>query len=153
MPQVKPIPEGMRTVTPHLVCAGAGDALEFYQKAFDAVETSRIPGPDGKIMHASVKIGDSMVMLVDEFPEWGALGPRSLKGSPVTIHLQVEDADASFERAIAAGATVKHPMEDAFWGDRYGVLQDPFGHLWSIATHVRDVAPDEIRQAMQKMGG
>lgn len=119
MPQVKPIPEGMRTVTPHLVCAGAGDALEFYQKAFDAVETSRIPGPDGKIMHASV----------------------------------VEDADASFERAIAAGATVKHPMEDAFWGDRYGVLQDPFGHLWSIAAHVREVTPDEIRQAMQKMGG
>jgi uncharacterized glyoxalase superfamily protein PhnB len=153
MPKVKPVPDGMHTVTPHLVCAGAAEALEFYKKAFGATETSRMPGPDGKIMHASVKIGDSMVMLVDEFPAWGALGPRSLKGSPVTIHLQVENADALFERATAAGATVKHPIEDAFWGDRYGVLEDPFGHYWSIATHQRDVTPEEARKAMQSMGG
>jgi uncharacterized glyoxalase superfamily protein PhnB len=143
----------MHTVTPHLVCAGAADAIEFYKRAFGAVETSRMPGPDGKLMHASVKIGDSTVMLVDEFPQWGAVGPNALKGSPVTIHLQVEDADALFKRAVDAGATVKHAIEDAFWGDRYGVLSDPFGHSWSIATHQRDLTPEEIGQAMQKMGG
>ena len=132
MPQVKAVPDGMHTVTPHLVCAGAADAIEFYKRAFGAVETSRMPGPDGKLMHASVKIGDSTVMLVDEFPQWGAVGPNALKGSPVTIHLQVEDADALFKRAVDAGATVKHAIEDAFWGDRYGVLSDPFGHAWLI---------------------
>ena len=153
MPQVKAVPDGMHTVTPHLVCAGAADAIEFYKRAFGAVETSRMPGPDGKLMHASVKIGDSTVMLVDEFPQWGAVGPNALKGSPVTIHLQVEDADALFKRAVDAGATVKHAIEDAFWGDRYGVLSDPFGHAWSIATHQRDLTPEEIGQAMQKMGG
>ena len=153
MPQVKAVPDGMHTVTPHLVCAGAADAIEFYKRAFGAVETSRMPGPDGKLMHASVKIGDSTVMLVDEFPQWGAVGPNALKGSPVTIHLQVEDADALFKRAVDAGATVKHAIEDAFWGDRYGVLSDPFGHSWSIATHQRDLTPEEIGQAMQKMGG
>ena len=153
MPQVKAVPDGMHTVTPHLVCAGAADAIEFYKRAFGAVETSRMPGPDGKLMHASVRIGDSTVMLVDEFPQWGAVGPNALKGSPVTIHLQVEDADALFKRAVDAGATVKHAIEDAFWGDRYGVLSDPFGHAWSIATHQRDLTPEEIGQAMQKMGG
>ena len=153
MPQVKAVPDGMHTVTPHLVCAGAADAIEFYKRAFGAVETSRMPGPDGKLMHASVRIGDSTVMLVDEFPQWGAVGPNALKGSPVTIHLQVEDADALFKRAVDAGATVKHAIEDAFWGDRYGVLSDPFGHSWSIATHQRDLTPEEIGQAMQKMGG
>ena len=153
MPQVKAVPDGMHTVTPHLVCAGAADAIEVYKRAFGAVETSRMPGPDGKLMHASVKIGDSTVMLVDEFPQWGAVGPNALKGSPVTIHLQVEDADALFKRAVDAGATVKHAIEDAFWGDRYGVLSDPFGHAWSIATHQRDLTPEEIGQAMQKMGG
>ena len=153
MAQVKAVPDGMHTVTPHLVCANAAEAIEFYKKAFGAVETARMAGPDGKLMHASVRIGDSTVMLVDEFPDWGALGPKSLKGSPVTVHLQLEDADATFKRALDAGATVKHPMEDAFWGDRYGVLVDPFGHLWSVATHQRDVTPEEIRQAMQKMGG
>src|SRR5688572_21168133 len=116
---VDPVPKGMHTVTPHLVCDGAADAIEFYKKAFGAVEMMRVPGPNGRLMHGAVKIGDSMVMLVDECPEWGALGPVALKGTPVTIHLQVEDADALFERAVKAGATVVMPIEDAFWGDRY----------------------------------
>lgn len=150
MPQVKPIPDGMRTVTPHLVCAGAADAIDFYKKAFNAVEVGRLAGPDGKLMHAQIRIGDSAVMLVDEFPDWGSFGPKSLKGSPVTIHLYVEDVDAAFKRAVDAGATVKMALADMFWGDRYGVLEDPFGHYWSIATHLRDVSPDEMQQAMQK---
>ena len=141
MSQVKPIPTGMRTVTPHLVCAGAAEAIEFYKKAFKAEEQGRMPAPDGKLMHAHIKIGDSSVMLVDEFLEWGSFGPKSLKGSPVTIHLYVENADATFERAIAAGGKVKMPMADMFWGDRYGIVVDPFGHQWSIATHIKDMTP------------
>ena len=137
MSHVKPIPDGMRTVTPHLVCAGADDAITFYKSAFGAVEVSRVPGPDGKLIHAMVRIGDSPVMLVDEFPEWGAVGPKTLNGSPVTIHLYVENVDAAFERAIAAGARVKMPLEDMFWGDRYGVIEDPFGHLWSIGAPIK----------------
>lgn len=150
-PQVKPIPEGMHTVTPHLVCAGAADAIEFYKKAFGATELMRVPGPQGRLMHAHVRIGDSSVMLVDEFPEWGSFGPKSLKGSSVTIHLYVENVDASFERALAAGATVRMPLENTFWGDRYGVVTDPFGHNWSIATHIRDVTRDELLAAVQDM--
>ena len=153
MPQVKPIPDGLHTVTPHLVCAGAADAIEFYKKAFNAVETIRLPGPQGKLMHAAIRIGDSAVMLVDEFPDMGAFGPKWLKGSPVTIHLYVEDVDAFVERAVAAGAKITMPLEDMFWGDRYCKLEDPFGHHWSVATHVRDVSPEEMQQAMQKMGG
>lgn len=149
--QVKPIPDGMHSVTPHLVCAGAAEAIEFYKKAFGAVELSRLPGPGGKLMHAMIRIGDSAVMLVDEFPDWGSFGPKSLKGSPVTIHLQVEDVDAVVRQATAAGAKITMPVEDMFWGDRYGVLEDPFGHHWSVATHVRDVSMEEMQQAMQKM--
>jgi PhnB protein len=152
-PQAKPIPEGMHSVTPHLVCAGAADAIEFYKKAFNAVEMARLPGKDGKLMHASIRIGDSVVMLVDENPGFGMLGPKSLKGSPVTIHLYVEDADAFAARAVAAGAKITMPLADMFWGDRYGRLEDPFGHHWSVATHVRDVTREEMQQAMQKMGG
>jgi PhnB protein len=148
---VNPIPEGMHTVTPHLVCAGAGDAIDFYKKAFGATETSRMPGPGGKLMHASIRIGDSAVMLVDEMPEWGSLGPKALKGSPVVIHLYVDDVDAFTARAAAAGAKVTMPVADMFWGDRYGQLEDPFGHRWSVATHVRDVSPADMQQAMQKM--
>ncbi len=150
-PTVKPIPEGMHSLTPHLVCANAADAIEFYKKAFSAVETMRLPGPDGKLMHAALRIGDSALMLVDEYPQMGALGPKSLKGSPVTIHLFVENADAAFEQAVAAGATVTMPLADMFWGDRYGMLQDPFGHNWSVATHVRDLTPQEIQAGMLKM--
>ncbi len=144
---VNPIPEDMHTVTPHLVCAGAAEAIEFYKKAFGAVEGGRMPGADGKLMHAMVRIGDSTVMLVDEFPQWGCFGPKSLKGSPVTLHLYVKDVDAAFAKAIDAGATATMPPQDMFWGDRYGVLQDPFGHNWSIATHVRDVSPEEMQKA------
>jgi PhnB protein len=149
-PSVKPIPEGMHTLTPHLVCAGAAAAIDFYKKAFDAVEEGRMPGPDGKLMHAMVRIGDSPLMLVDESPQWGTLGAKTLKGSPVTIHLYVDDVDATVERAVAAGAKVMMPVADMFWGDRYGTLEDPFGHHWSVATHVRDVSPEEMRQAMTK---
>jgi PhnB protein len=151
--QAKPIPDGMHSVTPHLVCAGAADAIEFYKKAFGAVEALRMPGPGGKLMHASVRIGGSAVMLVDENPEWGLLGPKLLKGTPVTIHLYVEDVDAFAKRAVDAGAKIIMPIADMFWGDRYGVLEDPFGHRWSVATHLRDMSPEEMKQAMQKQAG
>lgn len=149
-PAVKPIPDQMHTLTPHLVCAGAADAIEFYEKAFNAVELTRLPGPGGKLMHASVRIGDSVLMLVDENLEWGALGPKSLKGSPVTIHLYVENVDATVEQAVAAGAKITMALADMFWGDRYAVLEDPFGHHWSVATHMRDVSPQEMQEAMGK---
>ena len=148
----KRIPVGMHTVTPHLICAGAADAIEFYRKAFGAVELSRMPGSDGKLMHASFQIGDSVIMLNEERPDWGSLGPKSLKGSPVTIHLYVEDVDTVFEQAVRAGAKATMPLTDMFWGDRYGKLEDPFGHQWSIATHVRDVSPEEMQQAVKQMG-
>ena len=151
MPQPNPIPPGMTAVTPHLVCAGAADAIEFYKKAFGAVEDSRMPGPDGKIMHAVVRIGGSAVMLVDEAPQWGMLGPKALKGSPVTIHLYVDDVDAFFARAMKAGAKVTLPVDEMFWGDRYGCLEDPFGHRWSAATHVRDVTRAQMMEAMKAM--
>ena len=152
-PKVKAIPDGMPTLTPHLVCAGAADAMEFYKSAFGAVEAARLPGPDGKLMHAMMHIGGSPLMLVDSNPQWGLLGPDELKGSPVTIHMYVENVDATVERAVAAGAKVTMPVSDVFWGDRYGKLEDPFGHHWSIATHVRDLSADEIRDAMAKMSG
>lgn len=147
---VSPIPEGFHSITPHLVCEGAADALAFYQRAFGAVEVGRMDGPDGKIMHAEMRIGNSMIMLADAFPEYGSRGPRALQGTPVTIHLYVEDADAVWERALAAGATVQMPLEDAFWGDRYGQVVDPYGHQWSIATHQRDLIPQQIEEAMRK---
>lgn len=149
--QVNAIPEGMRTVTPHLVCNGAADAIEFYKKAFNAVELGKVPGPEGKLLHAVIRIGDSPVMLVDEFPDHNALGPKSLKGSPVTIHLYVQDVDAVFNHAVAAGAKSTMPVTDMFWGDRYGLLEDPFGHHWSVATHIRDVKPEELREASKKV--
>ncbi|HEY1043416.1 MAG TPA: VOC family protein [Telluria sp.] len=149
MNQVKPVPEGMHTVTPHLVCNGAAEAIDFYARAFGATEIMRMPMPDGKLMHAEIRIGDSTVMLVDEMPEWKATGPRTLKGTPVTLHMYVPDADALFRRAVEAGATSIMPVEETFWGDRYGVLEDPFGHRWSVATHVKDMSPEEMQTAMQ----
>jgi PhnB protein len=146
-----PRPEGMHSVTPHLVCAGAAKAIDFYTAAFGAVEQARIPGPDGRLMHAAIRIGDSTVMLVDEMPEWGVLSPRALKGSPVTIHLYVDDADAFVARAAKAGAKVTMPVADQFWGDRYGKLEDPFGHSWSVAHRVREVSMEEAQKAMQAM--
>ena len=153
MTKVKQIPDGMHSVTPHLICAGAANAIEFYKKAFNAVEEVRLPGPQGRLMHAMIRIEGSAVMLVDEMPEWGAFGPKALKGSPVTIHLYVEDVDVFVKRAVAAGAKITMPLDDMFWGDRYCKLEDPFGHHWSVATHLRDLSPEEIKQAMQKMGG
>ena len=147
MPQVDRVPKDMHTVTPHLVCAGAAQAIDFYCRAFGAVELSRLPGPDGKLMHGMIRIVDSTVMLVDENPEWNCLGPLALKGSPVYIHLYVEDVDAFMKRAESAGAKVTMPVTDMFWGDRYGQLEDPFGHRWSVATHIRDMTPDEIQRA------
>jgi PhnB protein len=146
--KVKAIPDGMHSLTPHLICAGAANAIEFYKKAFNAVELMRLPGRDGKLVHGAVQIGNSMVMLVDENEQWGSFGPKALKGSPVFIHLQVEDADATMAQAVAAGATVKMPASDMFWGDRYGQLQDPFGHCWSVATHIEDLTPEQIAAAM-----
>jgi uncharacterized glyoxalase superfamily protein PhnB len=145
---VKAIPDGMHSLTPHLVCAGAADAIEFYKRAFNAIELARLPGPGGKLAHAMVKIGDSVLMLVDEHPDFGMLGATALKGSPVIIHLYVEDADATVKQAEAAGARVIMPVADMFWGDRYGRLEDPFGHQWSVATHTRDVSSAEMQQAM-----
>ena len=150
MPTANPIPEGMRTVTPHLTCAGAAAAIDFYKRAFQAFEVARMAGPDGKLMHALIRIGDSAVMLVDEFPDYGVLGPKTLKGSPVTIHLYVDDVDAFVRRAVEAGAKITMPLADMFWGDRYCQFEDPFGHRWSAATHLRDVSPEEMQQAMRK---
>lgn len=139
----------MHTVTPHIVVDGAAEAIEFYKKAFGAEEMCRLPAPNGKIMHAAIRIGDSMIMMADQCPEWGCMGPKALNGSSVTLHLQVADADALFARAVEAGCTVTMPLDDAFWGDRYGRVADPFGHDWSIATHVRDLTPEEIMAGMQ----
>jgi uncharacterized glyoxalase superfamily protein PhnB len=143
------VPPGMQSVTPHLVCDGAADAIEFYRNAFDAVEEMRLPGDDGRLMHALVRIGGSPVMLVDENREFGMLGPKALGGSPVTIHLYVQDVDAVVARAVDAGAKLTMPVDDMFWGDRYGQIEDPFGHHWSIATPVRSVSPEELEQAMR----
>jgi PhnB protein len=143
-------PEGASSVTPHLVIAGVSRAIEFYTEAFGAKELVRMPGPDGTIIHAELKFGDSSVMLADECPQMGNKSAATLGGTPVTIHLYVEDADATFDRAIAAGATVNMPPQDMFWGDRYGQVVDPFGHRWSIATHIEDVAPEEMGKRMSE---
>jgi PhnB protein len=149
---VKAVPEGMHTVTPHLICNGAADAIEFYKRAFGAAEVSRLSGPNGKLMHASIRIGDSIIFLVDEMPQHGVLGPKARNGSTVFVHLYVDDADALARRAVEAGATMTMPVTDMFWGDRYGQLHDPFGHAWSIATHVRDVTPEQMQRAVGNMG-
>lgn len=145
--RVDPIPAGMHTVTPHLICAGASDAIEFYKKAFGAEELTRLETPDGKIMNASIRIGDSMLMLVDEMPDWGSLGPKARGGSTVSIHLQVADADTAYDRAVQAGATGKMPVAEAFWGDRFGMVEDPFGHVWSFGTRVKNLTQEEIAVA------
>jgi uncharacterized glyoxalase superfamily protein PhnB len=142
----------MRSVTPHLVCAGAAEAIKFYERAFGATGGHAMLGPDGRVMHAQVRIGDSVVMLVDEYPEQGVRGPKALNGSPVTIHLYVDDVDAVYQRAIDSGAKATMPPTDMFWGDRYGMLEDPFGHRWSIATHKRDLTEAEMREAMKSTG-
>ncbi|MFO0837342.1 MAG: VOC family protein [Phycisphaerae bacterium] len=146
--KANPIPEGYRTVTPHLVVKGGMKAIEFYKKAFGAEEIMRMPGPDGKsVMHAEVRIGDSMVMLADEFPDFGKKAPLPNHTS-CTIHLYVKDVDSAFKRAVDAGATAAMPPTNMFWGDRYGAVIDPFGHSWSLATHVEDVSPEECAKRM-----
>jgi len=140
----KPIPDGYHTATPYLIIRDAAKAIEFYKRAFKAVETMRMDGPDGKVGHAEVKIGDSLIMLSDEHPEMGYASPQSLGGSPVSILLYVEDCDAVFNRAIEAGGTVKDSVKDKFYGDRTGSLADPFGHIWHVATHTEDVSPQEL---------
>jgi uncharacterized glyoxalase superfamily protein PhnB len=146
-----PIPAGFNTLTPHLTVKGAARAIDFYKTAFGAKEKGRMPGPDGSsIMHASLQIGDSMLMLNDEFPEMGAKSPSSLNGSPVTVHLYVKNADAVFQRAISAGAKTIMQIQNTFWGDRYGVVVDPFGHMWSIASRIEILTPKAIAKRMEK---
>ncbi len=147
MPAVKPIPDGFHSLTPHLVVKGAAKAMDFYKKAFGAEELGRHAMPDGSIMHALMRIGDSMLMLNDEFPQMGAKGPATIGGTPVTLHIYVQDVDKSWQQAVAAGATVTMPLADQFWGDRYGIVNDPFGHHWSIATHKVDLTPDQMMVA------
>ena len=146
----KPIPEGFHTTTPSIVVSSSKDAIEFYKKVFDANEIYQFPTPDGKIMHAMIKIGDSFVMMSDEFPQMGARSPTTVGGTSTTIHLYVEDADKVYNQAIKSGAIPTMPIMDAFWGDRYGMVLDPFGHSWAIATHKKDMSPEEMRKAAEE---
>ena len=147
----KPIPDGYHTVTPYLICRGAAKALEFYKEAFGAEELFRMPRPDGRVMHAEIRIGDSPIMLADEVAEMQALSPASLGGSPVGILLYVEDVDARFDRAIRAGGTVVRPVQDQFYGDRLGALKDPYGHVWFVSTHKEDLAEEQIAERARAM--
>jgi PhnB protein len=141
---VKPIPEGYPQVTPYLCIDGAGAAIEFYRDVFGATERMRMPAPDDTIGHAEVQIGDSVIMLSDESPDMGMRGPKTLGGTPVTLSVYVDDVDTVFDRAVSAGATALRPVEDQFYGDRSGQFEDPFGHHWSVASHIEDVPPDEM---------
>jgi len=150
---VQPIPTGFEGIIPHLVCENAKAAIEFYKKAFGAEEVASMPSPDGRIMHAEIRIGGNLVFLVDDFPEYceGKSGtPKALGGTPVVLHRYVKDCDAAIKQAVDAGATVKMPPADMFWGDRYGVITDPFGHDWSIATHQKDLTPEQMMKNMEE---
>ena len=154
MAAVKPIPEGYHSVTPYLIVSDAARAIEFYKQAFGAIELMRMPAPGGKIGHAEIKIGDSHVMLADESPEMGARSPTTIGGSPISILLYVTDVDAVAAKAVAAGAKVTRPVADQFYGDRTGGVEDPFGHMWYIATHKEDISPEEMaRRAAQHSAG
>jgi PhnB protein len=154
MADVKPIPDGYPQITPYLHIDGAAAAIDFYRDVFGATERMRMPSPGGKIGHAELEIGDSLVMLSDEHPDRGILGPKTLGGTPVTITVYVDDVDALFERAINAGAKAERPVENQFYGDRSGQFEDPFGHRWSVATHVEDVPPEEMsKRAAEVMAG
>jgi PhnB protein len=142
----KPVPEGYRTATPYLIVKGAADAIEFYKRAFGATEMLRMADPQGRVGHAEIKIGDSVIMLADEHPSMGYRGPRSLGGSTVSILLYLEGVDRVFDRAVKAGARGLRPVTDQFYGDRSGTLEDPFGHVWTVATHVEDVPPEEMKR-------
>ena len=153
MAKVKPIPDGYPQVTPYLCIDGAAAAIEFYGDVLGTKERMRMPGPDGKVGHCELEIGDSVIMLADEFPDMGMRSPKSLGGSPVTITVYVDDVDNVFDRAIKAGANALRPVEDQFYGDRSGQFEDPFGHWWNVATHVEDVPPDEMARRAAAMGG
>jgi len=142
----KAIPEGYHTATPYLIIKGAAAALDFYKQAFGATELFRMASPDGRIGHAEIRIGDSQIMLADEVPGMGYVGPQTLGGSPVSLMLYVPDVDQVFQQAIAAGGTVQRQVQDQFYGDRSGTLKDPFGHVWTISTHIEDIPPDEMRR-------
>jgi PhnB protein len=153
---VKSIPEGYHSVTPYLAIAGAADAIAFYKKAFGATEVMRMAAPGGKVGHAEVEIGGSRIMLSDEYPDMGFLSPKTTGGSPVGLHLYVEDVDAVARQAVAAGAKEVRPVKDQFYGDRSGTIEDPFGHVWHIATHKEDLSPDELKRRAaeaMKQGG
>ena len=145
-PQVKPIPEGYHSITPYLIVDGAASAIEFYKKVFGATERFRMPAPGGRVGHAEISVGDSIVMLADENLESHAHGPRHYQGSPISMMLYVEDVDAVFASAIAAGSSVRRPVSDQFYGDRLGMFEDPFGHVWAVATHTEDVSPEEMEK-------
>jgi uncharacterized glyoxalase superfamily protein PhnB len=150
----QPIPAGHENLIPHIVCERCSEAIEFYKKAFGAEEIRRMPAPDGRrIMHAAIRIGKSLLFLVDDFPEYNggkASTATALQGTPVTIHQYVVDCDAAIKRAQDAGATVLMPAQDMFWGDRYGCVKDPYGHKWSFGTHIKDLTPDEIKAGMKE---
>jgi PhnB protein len=148
MASVKAIPDGFHNVTPYLYLRGAAGAIEFYKSVFGAAEIMRMPGPDGRIMHAELKIGDSIVMLADENPSMGIMSPQTIGGFSGGLHLYVEDADAVIRKAVESGAKQLHPIKNQFYGDRSGTLLDPFGHMWSVATHIEDVPPEEMRKRM-----
>jgi PhnB protein len=154
--RVKPIPEGYHSVTPYLIVSDAAGAIEFYKKAFGATELLRMPAPGGRVGHAELRIGDSRIMLADEYPDMGARSPKAFGGSPVSLHLYVEDVDAVAKQALAAGAKELRPIKDQFYGDRLGSVTDPFGHVWHISTHKEDLSPEELKQraakAMQQGG-
>ena len=154
---VKPIPDGYPPVIPYLIIDGAAKAIDFYQDVFGATETVRMGGPDGKVGHAELKIGESLIMLADEFPDMGARGPRSIGGTPISIVVYVEDVDKVFAKALKQGATELDPVEDKFYGDRMGTFEDPFGHKWNVATHIEDISPEEMHKrsakAMEEMSG
>jgi PhnB protein len=150
---VKPIPDGYHTITPYLIIDGAAAAIDFFQRAFGAKEVFRMEGPGGKIGHAEMQVGDSRFMLADENPQMGARGPKSFGGSPISILLYVEDCDAFFARAVAAGAKTVRPLEDQFYGDRIGGLEDPYGHVWYVATHKEDVSFEEMKRRSAKLHG
>ena len=149
--KVSPVPKGYQTVTPGLAVRNAGEAIEFYKKAFGAKEKARMNGPDGRtIMHAEMQIGNSKIMLGEEMPQMGHPSPQALNGTPVNLYVYVKDADKTFAQAVKAGATVTMPVNDAFWGDRFGQVKDPFGHSWSIATHKRNLSPKAMKKAAEE---
>ncbi|HWF06375.1 MAG TPA: VOC family protein [Candidatus Angelobacter sp.] len=151
--KVKPIPEGYNSITPYLVIKGAAAAIDFYKQAFGAVEIMRMPQPDGRVGHAELKFGNSIVMMADEYPEMQVVGPKTLGNTSVGLLLYLDDVDKAVERAVSLGATIKKPIADQFYGDRTGTIEDPFGHKWTLAVHIEDVTPEEMQRRMEAQAG